>query len=536
MDEFAPTTKTVTVGAEGKVVHPLYTNVPKFAPTIGSTPSVILHRKVVEWMKAKMGPGVDARVCDDDEMINGFGTMSTIVMSTGCGYIQKYFKHGKKELFEELPQEESENGELEPVRYKFSEVAATRTIPIWDCSFVTHLKAQEYRARHAEAIQTFWTATNKDELVSKLKAAIGKTRVFVQPGLELTLLTRKYFGNFIDAYKARAGFNLCHGIGMDKDTVWGKYLSGLREVGDNGFDVDYGNYDGTVHGWASEAFLEVVENYYPGTEEEKNARASILHSIVSSVIIAGREVIEKAEGNCSGNAMTDVYNSITNWYNVLLTYLISRYMGGKSVDFDEFDDHVRCLTYGDDVIISASDETLIYFNRAIFHQAMKCMGMEVTSADKTSVIIPFEPLEQLTFLKSPFVERDQYVAAPLPVKVIHRELQWEAKQNVGDCGILKQKVEVALQMMAHHGKEAVDNLVRQLGECGYQTSFDFKSWEWGMRSKQELARVDEVWLKVREAEVFMLGSEENPADAWEFERVFDVDDEGDERDLEMDFE
>jgi len=252
----------------------------------------------------------------------------------------------------------------------------------------------------------------------------------VQPTLDITLLVRKYFGCFLYNYKERAGFNLCHGIGQDKDQCWGAYLDGLREVGENGFDVDYSNYDGSVPQCAVDAFSAVVDNFYG--QRWRSERASLVEAIVHSHVLVEDSIVRKDVGNCSGSPITDVFNSVTNWYVVLAAYVLSRRAAGLTATLAHFDDDVRALTYGDDVIVAARDEVLQYYNRDTFKQVAYHLGMTVTSANKTAEIIPFEPLVELTFLKSPFVECDGYVAAPLPLKVIHRELMWGKKVNRGD--------------------------------------------------------------------------------------------------------
>jgi len=295
-------------------------------------------------------------------------------------------------------------------------------------------------------------------------------------------------GRFISNYKKRAGFNLCHGIGQDKECCWAAYWKGLTEVGYQGFDVDYSNYDGSVPQCAVDAFTAVLNHAY--SDDRNASRTALVQAIVQSVIIVGDQVVEKQIGNCSGSPITDVMNSVTNWYHVLCAYLITRSSADLPVDLNSFDEDVRALTYGDDLIVSAKDSVLDWFNRESFAAYASILGMKVTSAAKTAGMIAYEPLGQLTFLKSPFVNRGSYFAAPLPKKVIYREVMWQKKCNVGDLGIFRQKIDMALMMMAHHGKDELKKFTDELCALGVDAQFNFQAWEREMREKQEYYRVD----------------------------------------------
>jgi len=347
---------------------------------------------------------------------------------------------------------------------------------------------QEVRLENGKAPRTVWVATNKDELVTHAKVKAGKTRVFLQPTLDVTLLIRKYFGRFLDSYKERAGFNLCHGIGQDKDSCWGAYRKGFTEMGTKGFDVDYSNYDGSVPQCAIDAALAVIDHAYGG--EFSKQRAGLMSCNVQSTVLVSDQLYQKRAGVCSGSPITDVLNSLTNWYHVLCAYQIAQMMAGQVPNLESYDVNVRALTYGDDLLVTAKDAVLDWFNRKTFALYAGMLGMTVTGANKTGELIPFEDFDDLTFLKSPFVLKRGYVAAPLPLKVIHRELMWRKKVNAGDKMIFDQKIEMALLMMAHHGPEAVELLLKQLKEAGVKREFDFPKWERAIRDKQEFYRID----------------------------------------------
>jgi hypothetical protein len=131
------------------------------------------------------------------------------------------------------------------------------------------------------------------------------------------------------------------------------------------------------------------------------------------------------------------------------------------------------LTYGDDVIITQSPEVRAFFNRTRCAEICGYYGYKVTAAKKDAAIVDNDDLKELTFLKSPFVDDGDVVLAPLPVEVIHRELRWEHKANKGDQIILKQRIDTALRMAVHHGREFYDNLYRQIREAGFSSQMSY---------------------------------------------------------------
>jgi hypothetical protein len=484
-DDFLPSSKKVVKNGDF-LVHPLYANAQKFCDNKQRIVPIRFHEDVVEFMKEKMGVLKEPHVLTEDEMINGVDEMQPVVLSTSCGFYQQDFANGKKELFdliEDIP-------EGEPNRYKFSKVWYEKKLTGPNKTLSELMEENTERIKNWQQPVTIWTATNKDELVKRMKARSGKTRVFVQPTVDISLLIRKYFGRFINEYKRRAGFNLCHGIGKDKERVWKAYWDGLNEVGDQGFDVDYSNYDGTVSQNAVDAFLAVTDHAYGYRNMAE--RHSLVESIVRSKLLVGRLLINKEQGNCSGSPITDIFNSITNWYIILMTYRMCApdETEGHRVPMFHFDADVRAITYGDDVICSVSERARSFFTRWSVAQTAGVLGMVVTSAAKDAEMLEMEPLENLTFLKSAFVDRKSYMAAPLPIEVIHRELMWTRKENIGDMTILEQKVDAAMRFIAHHGKEAYEKLKNELGSIGVVTRGSFADFERDMRDLQELEQVD----------------------------------------------
>nr|WPV63382.1 MAG: polyprotein [Wufeng shrew picornavirus 6] len=487
-NEFTPSVKKlVTVG--DKKISPLITGAQKYANVASILAPTRYCTAALRHYLSRIPRTFDARTLTFDESLNGYGSMLHLVMKTGAGYWVEWFKHGKEEIFVPKVQKLRADGSMEVTEYEWSDKAKTFVVPIWRKTIVDFYDECDRDVSEGKQMKTFWVSTLKDELVSFEKARIGKTRVFEQPCIIYTLLCRKYFGHFAENFKRHAGLRLHHGIGQDQSVVWGRYWELLNQHGKNGFDIDYKNYDGTVQPAAFEFFLHVTDSYY-GLKDQK-ARHSLIRTLQNSVHLIGSVLAESSQGNKSGNPLTDMFNSITNVWLVYIVYQWTREIYGLSADMASQPDNFDFLTYGDDLILNATDECLEYFNRETFAELASLLGMSVTAADKSAELRPFDPMTSLTFLKCPFEKRYGYVAAPLPLKVIHRQLMWETKFCVGKHEIFKDRIKNGLDMIAHHGYDEYMNLRRQLRELGVNTEDRFIEWEQEMRDKQLTAEVED---------------------------------------------
>jgi len=285
------------------------------------------------------------------------------------------------------------------------------------------------------------------------------------------LLCRKYFGAFLSWIKANPGFMTHCGVGADAETYWAYYYEQLASVGRRAFDVDYSNYDGSVTAAQFDFFRNVTDAWYG--MENRVVRHGLLHVLQFSYVIVGDNVMRTEQGNKSGNPMTDVFNSVTNVFVLLVSYLVGRYEAGLTPDLRDFDRDVRMITYGDDVIASADDSTLLYFNRLTVASVAAVMGMKVTPANKLAALTAHEPLENAIFLKAHFVPMGGIVAKRLPYETVYKQLQWIKKQNVSDLRIQNDIVRGACRDMAHYGPGSLRDFRQQLNDVGLQTDFDY---------------------------------------------------------------
>lgn len=486
-DDYLPTKKTwFVVGGERK--HPLIEGSVKWDYRGKQPLSATAQQEIIQLYTKRIPRNHEARALTWHEAINGFGNIPQLVLKTSPGYWSAFESCGKRKFFTALPQQSSVSGELLQEDYDFSEQAIFKPYEVvGGKTFVQHLISCEHRAMNGEDINTFWVATLKDELRKKEKVDAGKTRVFEQPSLEYTILMRRYFGHFVNWFKENYGFGLMHSIGVDKDEVWGEYYRELTSRGDNVFDIDFSNYDGSVTPAACDFFLAVTDAYY-GPEDRK-VRHSLIHALRCAKIIVGKNLVQTTQGNKSGNPLTDVFNSVTNAWFILLCWKEGSSKVGLTIN--DFYDKVSCITYGDDIIATVDDDAKHRLNRKICAEVAEKIGMVVTSAAKTGEMVEFDSIKDCTFLKSKFVPAQDAVLCPLPFDTLYRELRWERRNNVGDALLLQQRIECALDMAVHMGKDQYDKLVQHLRDIGYyeySTNHDYRTHLNGIRSKQLACR------------------------------------------------
>lgn len=446
-DDFLPSAKTPRT-VDGVVIHPMLTNSQKYKYHPVAVSPQLFHRALRDFTEhLPMGVG---KVLDEHETLNGVGEMNKLVITTSGGFITRYCH--KRDLFTVIEKDDGTPWELE-----FSDLARDKTIPIYGKPFVEFWKEQCQAAE--QGVQPFgvWISTNKDELLKKAKVAIAKTRVFENPDVCITLMFRKYFGCFLNWFKQHRGFVFKHGIGMDVAAEAQNVYAGLLWK-DRVFDVDYTNYDGSIPAILFDFFLAVTDKYYVNCgPEARKARHALVNTLRCSLHVIGDTVYESYQGNKSGNPMTDVFNSITN--AGLLTMIYYAIYPDQPMS-----NHVRFMTYGDDVICSTSEKAKD-FNRVSVAKWAAEFGMKVTSAAKTAEIEPYTDITEVSFLKGVFRPGTPFLF-PIPLAIAEREIRWERKSSSGDMVVLRQRVENAVHMAGMHGPEAFQTMRRQIMEVG----------------------------------------------------------------------
>lgn len=442
---------------EGVDRHPLYTGSQKYALGTRAVVGVSFLKQSVDHYCTKLPKG-QGQILTDEETLNGCEGLSALVLKTSAGIYSKWTTDGKNAFLESV------DG---VIRFKEQQPY----IPLLKKTLPEQWRENETMLANSVRPPYVWVSTLKDELRKENKVLAGETRVFEQPPLDFTLSFRKHFGHFLGYFRANHGFPLHHAIGIDKETEWAEIE---RQIGDlKLLDLDFKDFDGHVPQIAFDFFVAITDHYYG---DHSVARHTLVDCLRSAVLLVGSVSVQTLSGNKSGNPATDVFNSIVNVWFVYLSYLVG--MSAHSTpSLVNFDDHVRFLTYGDDVLAASDDVGQKYLCADSIRLVADHYGMKVTSGDKTDDL-SYKDIENISFLKSSFVHLAHkgylVVACPIPIEVIYREINWEKKQHRGDRLILVQRAEAARALAFHHGEDVYRKIDTHLTRCGLPSE---KDWE-----------------------------------------------------------
>lgn len=321
-----------------------------------------------------------------------------------------------------------------------------------------------------------YTTYLKDERRPLEKIAKAKTRIFQGSNLITTLLTRIFYLDYIAAFYG-SRIDTFHAVGIDVEGPEWTYLyrKHAKISTDNGFDGDFGTFDGKcVMPEMSQALAEDVNDWYHfynpvetfeiqfpdgvlklTREEAANVRLVIAHEWAHCSTIALNLVYSTHQGNPSGTAMCVVLNSNTNSRLMRLSWLeLANEHAPNMATMAAFQEHVAETNYGDDNIITVSPEAL-FFNQKNVGDALAKHGLEYTAADKTEIDLDFKPLDQLTFLKRGFRSHPQYGAyktAPISKTTIQEEINW-IRDGPNNWTAMIENIRSSFRMAYAHGPE-----------------------------------------------------------------------------------
>lgn len=331
----------------------------------------------------------------------------------------------------------------------------------------------------------------KDELRPKEKVLMGKTRQFMAGPVELLILYKMYFGDFVRHVLANRIFNGM-AIGIDPYTDWttlAKYL-GV----DRGWKVtagDYSGFDTRIPVAIGNVVKDIIHNFYgdKGSEAYK-IREILFLEIINSRHISNGIVYEHNGGNPSGNFLTAIFNSMAcyliiaiaavNGYvedNDLLkstdTFLLEKDTGEIICPIKKdyyrtqlpadllvtgwkiFEESVRLTTFGDDNLACYDPKQMPSLGQSrISLLIKKYFDMEYTNETKTETVAEERELHEVSFLKRGFRYERGIWYAPLDLDVIKETLNWQKKNN--DLLEFQLRIEGVLRELSLHGRQTYE--------------------------------------------------------------------------------
>lgn len=328
------------------------------------------------------------------------------------------------------------------------------------------IEKMEKTASEGVRMNVVFNSSLKDEPISQTKLEAGKIRVFQAISVEGLFLLRKYFLSIIALFQTW-NFASEAAIGMDATGPdWDDLHDHIFVDGWRVFCGDYSNYDQRMSSsimfvaWGVLIRISKLSGNY-GKVAIKIMWVLATECCYCLVNFFG-DLICLNGSNPSGHGLTVVINSICNsiyirvaWFDIF-------------GNLDDFCDHVRIMTYGDDNIISVHPKYQEQFNQVTVTVALAKYGIVYTDAQKTgNEAKPFCEPDEISFLKRSWVLSPHgFWLAPLEKASIHKML------IIGvDNGKVPEKDRLASVLISsvmeafQHGEEFFESHLSLAREC-----------------------------------------------------------------------
>nr|WET60305.1 putative polyprotein [La Jolla virus] len=306
---------------------------------------------------------------------------------------------------------------------------------------------------------TVFVDTLKDEKKPLAKIhKLGGTRVFCASPFAYTVAMRQNFLHMCAAYSTYR-WELKHAVGINlQGPQCTELVSRLLRVGHNIVTIDYSNfgpgYNAGVAEQAAQNFKKWTLSNVAGVNEAE--LDCLLEEGLNSLHCMNNVLYRQQGGSPSGSPITVIINSEVNIMYIMLAWDALVKGEGKWRDFEE---QVCMYVYGDDLIMSVSDNYIEHFNAVTITEFFKKHKIVATNADKSTEIKPYETIETATFLKCNFVPhpyRSGEWLAKLDIESVNDTPMW-IKEPIAFKEATELNAEAGVRAAFGHGKEFFNN-------------------------------------------------------------------------------
>lgn len=327
---------------------------------------------------------------------------------------------------------------------------------------VAAIKKRESEALLARRSPTIWIDVLKDERRTIEKVKLGKTRLFSCGPMDYNILVRKYFLGFCaHMMHGRIGNESAVGINPYSDE-WHQLALRLSTHAGGVLAGDFSNFDGTLSPEILWAVFDVIDKWYSGTEEDSIVRNVLFADIVNSCHAHNNEVLGWWQSNPSGNPMTVIINSL---YNMIafryLWFLLAGSNDPEMASMRKFNDNVKLITYGDDVVLNLTHRASCFFGMFDLEEAFSLIGMTFTDELKQDDInYDMRKLEDISFLKRKFRFSDEKCkfVAPLSLDTLVEIPQW-VRGRLEHMEVTRTNCELVAYELSLHPRDVFDTYI-----------------------------------------------------------------------------
>jgi len=290
-----------------------------------------------------------------------------------------------------------------------------------------------------------WFETLKDELRNVEKK---EPRSFRVSPVTMQVLTKKCFGKLAKKIVKERWFNEIM-IGLNPFSEWHKLYQ--RVQGGRCWGGDVGKYDKSMRTQVQILVAEKILKFYKGSLPQ--AARNLLLNIAFNIVVVNDDVWVLTHSLPSGFWLTAIFNSLVNRVYTAMWYFREMKLNGFVPDVLKFHDDLSDPVYGDDRVNRCINPTYKSFLNALtMEKFFNSLGMDMTDSMKGKILTPFQPIEEVTFLKRYFRFHPDlgHVTCPLDLRTVYSTLSWiDASKENADL-VLRDKINAFQREMFLH--------------------------------------------------------------------------------------
>jgi len=299
--------------------------------------------------------------------------------------------------------------------------------------------------RRGEQIEVYWADVLKDETRTLEKVQLGKTRLFCTCPLDLLIIMRIFFLDFVTYVQSLAATKpIAVGINAHSPE-WAILHARLARCAGSIIAGDFSNYDGKLPKFVGQIALEFINHWYDDGQENASVRALLFEHIYNPTRIIYDTVYQVVDGNPSGNPITSIYNSLCN---IIMCFVV------LTEDFDLRADQFEMVVYGDDNVMGLEKEGIRCSDLTPFFKSR--FDMDYTHFSK-SENESHDTLSTIRFLAREFVKDGTNFRAPLELTTIVESTYFLWGSSGHDKAMVSTARSFFLEL-SHHPKDVFDSV------------------------------------------------------------------------------
>jgi hypothetical protein len=318
----------------------------------------------------------------------------------------------------------------------------------------------ESKIENGERPDAYFSLLLKDETRPLEKIKAGKTRTFMGSNKPFVVLSRMYFGDFI-AFLHEMYIDTPSSVGIDANgSDWGRLYDHLISVSDKVIEADFTNWDGSVSFSLYRIACDVINALY--SDGNDVFRQKILYEYANATFVCLGNAYRRVGGLPSGCFGTAEFNSLFNW--IIHLYAFQRCIEENKLNYGlwDFYDHISLHVYGDDVVMTVSEDLQPYFTPDKVNTWLSEIGFTMTNGDKTALTSEFKDIKDAHFLKRDFHVTEDGVFGRLDLSVIENALRWTMANKDEEQEVLQQTIDSCLEALIGYGEEVYNQYVDKM--------------------------------------------------------------------------